>query len=158
MANTLRYWVPASLFSVLLVAPARPADFPEGAGKEILLNACVGCHKPDDIPSYKRTPRDWETIVSRMIQRGARVSETERETLVGYLARNFAKVEDPDKINVNTAAAKELETGLSVTAQEAQAIVSYRERHGNFRAWGDLLLIYGVDGKKIYAARDKMSF
>ena len=42
--------------------------------------------------------------------------------------------------------------------EEADAVVKYRERHGNFRAWGDLLIIYGVDGKKIAAAKDKISF
>ncbi len=37
-------------------------------------------------------------------------------------------------------------------------MVKYRERHGDFHAWGDLLIIYGVDGKKIAAAKDKISF
>jgi competence ComEA-like helix-hairpin-helix protein len=45
-----------------------------------------------------------------------------------------------------------------LTAKEAEAIVDYRERHGDFHAWGDLLVIYGVDGKKIEAAKERMSF
>jgi DNA uptake protein ComE-like DNA-binding protein len=36
--------------------------------------------------------------------------------------------------------------------------VNYRERHGTFREWGELLAIYGVDGRKIEAAKDRMSF
>ena len=47
---------------------------------------------------------------------------------------------------------------LGLTDEEAAAVVSYRERHGDFHAWGDLLIIYGVDGKKIAAAKDKISF
>ncbi len=40
----------------------------------------------------------------------------------------------------------------------AGAIVKYRESHGDFRVWGDLLVIYGVDGRKIEAAKDRMTF
>ena len=64
----------------------------------------------------------------------------------------------PRKINVNHASAKELEQGLDLTAKEAEAIVRYRERHGDFRAIGDLFVIYGVDGRKIEAAKHKISF
>jgi competence protein ComEA len=59
---------------------------------------------------------------------------------------------------VNQASAQRIETGLGLTAKEAEAIVQYRDRHGDFRAWGDLLVIYGVDGKKIEAAKDRISF
>ena len=80
------------------------------------------------------------------------------DQIADYLAKNFPKVEDPSKVNVNKAAAEEIETRLGLTAKEAEAIVSYRERYGDFHAVGDLYLIYGVDGTKIEAAKDKISF
>jgi competence protein ComEA len=93
-----------------------------------------------------------------MSDRGARASTAELDTVAAYLFKNFPKIEDPNKINVNKASAQEIETRLALTTKEAEAIVQYRERHGEYRAWGDLLVIYGVDGKKIEAAKDRISF
>jgi len=59
---------------------------------------------------------------------------------------------------MNKATSKEMETRLGLTEKEAEAIVSYRERHGDFHAPGDLYVIYGVDGTKIEAAKDRISF
>lgn len=138
------------------LAPA--ADLPEGPGKEILLRACTGCHKAEEFAAYRHTKDEYQAIVYRMADRGARASTEELDTVAGYLFKNFPKVEDPTKINVNRASAKEIEAGLGLTAKEAEAIVEYRSRHGEFRAWGDLLVIYGVDGKKIEAAKDRIGF
>ncbi|HUI80388.1 MAG TPA: helix-hairpin-helix domain-containing protein [Bryobacteraceae bacterium] len=134
------------------------AELPDGAGKDILVRACVGCHKAEEFLSYRHTREEYQAIVQRMAQRGARASSDELDIIADYLAKNFLKVEDPNRVNVNKATAKEIETRLNLTAKEAQAIVGYRERHGDFRVWGDLLVIYGVDGKKIEAAKDRMSF
>ena len=58
------------------------------------------------------------------------MSDSEMDTLVEYLFQYFGTVEsagpktDPiEKINVNRAAAKELETVLQLTASEAAAVV-----------------------------------
>jgi competence protein ComEA len=72
--------------------------------------------------------------------------------------RNFGKVEDTTKVNMNKAKAEEMVENIGLTAEEAAAVVTYRDKHGNFREWGDLLVIYGVDGQKVEAARDKMTF
>ncbi|HEV3332857.1 MAG TPA: helix-hairpin-helix domain-containing protein [Bryobacteraceae bacterium] len=148
-------WV---LLAALLAPAGRAAELPDGAGKDILLRACTGCHKAEEFLSYRHTKEEYQAIVQRMGQRGARASNDELDIIADYLAKNFLKVEDPNKININKATARQIETGLSLTAKEAEAIVDYRERHGDFHAWGDLLVIYGVDGKKIEAAKERMSF
>jgi competence protein ComEA len=148
----------APVFAGLLALPSLAADLPDGPGKEIILKACDGCHRATEIPGYQHTKDEWGAIVDRMVKRGAPVAGPELETVVSYLARSFPKVEDPAKVNVNKANAKEIEAGLGLTAEEAAAVVEYRDRHGNFRAWGDMLVIYGVNGKRIQAAKDRMSF
>jgi competence protein ComEA len=155
--------MPSGAAWVLLAAAScitggRAAELPDGAGKDILLRACTGCHKAEEFPAYRHTKEEYQAIVQRMGQRGARASSEELDIIADYLAKNFLKVEDPNKINVNKASAKEIETGLNLTAKEAEAIVGYRERNGEFHAWGDLLVIYGVDGKKIEAAKERISF
>ena len=62
------------------------------------------------------------------------------------------------KLNVNKATAQDIAERLGLTPDEANAVVDYRQRHGTFREWGELLAIYGVDGRKIEAAKDRMSF
>jgi competence protein ComEA len=134
------------------------AELPDGPGKEILLRACTNCHKAEEFLSYRHTKQEYQAIVYRMGDRGARATTQELDTVAAYLYKNFPKTEETGKINVNKASAKEIETGLGLTSAEAEAVVKYREGHGDFRVWGDLLVIYGVDGRKIEAAKDRMTF
>jgi competence protein ComEA len=143
---------------VLLSGLGRADDLPEGKGKDLILRACVGCHKAEEIAVYRFNKNEYQTIVYRMGDRGAQATRGELDVIADYLFEHFPKIEDATKINVNKATAKEIAAGLALTDEEAAAVVSYRERHGDFHAWGDLLIIYGVDGKKIAAAKDKISF
>ena len=75
--------------------------------------------------------------------------------MTGYLTQNFG----PDsKINVNTAPLVELKTILRVTAQEAMALIQYRDANGKFKQWQDLAKVPGVDAGKIQAKKDLMTF
>jgi competence protein ComEA len=142
----------------MLAVRAPAADLPDGKGKELILRACTGCHKPEEIAVYRFTKNEYHTIVYRMGDRGAQATRPELDTIADYLFENFPKIEDATKINVNKATAQEIAAALALTNEEAEAVVEYRQHHGEFRAWGDLLIIYGVDGKKIAAAKDKISF
>jgi DNA uptake protein ComE-like DNA-binding protein len=146
----------AALFA-LSGSTARAEDFPDGAGKVIIMRACGTCHGTDQIARQKKTEEEWQATVVRMSGRGAAVSSDEINTVVKYLATNFAKLVDTTKLNVNKAAAKDLVT-LGFTDSEAAAILEYKGRHGDYRQWGDLLQVYGVDGEKAEALKDKMEF
>ena len=55
------------------------------------------------------------------------------------------------KVNINTATAQELSAKLdSIGAKKAQAIVAYRNQHGQFKRIEDLKNVKGI-GEKIYA-------
>jgi competence ComEA-like helix-hairpin-helix protein len=118
----------------------------------------VGCHKADELTAYRFTKDEYQTIVYRMGDRGAQASRAELDIIAAYMFDHFPKVEDASKINVNKATAEEIATGLGLTKEESELVVKYRERHGDYHAWGDLLIIYGVDGRKIAAAKDKIGF
>jgi competence ComEA-like helix-hairpin-helix protein len=147
-------------FAGFLIASAllRADDLPEGKGKDLILRACVGCHKAAEIAVYRFNRDEYREIVYRMGDRGAQASRAELDVIADYLFEHFPKVEDATKINVNKATAQQIASGLAHTSEEAEAVVKYRERHGDYHAWGDLLIIYGVDGKKIAAAKDKIGF
>lgn len=142
----------------MLSVEARADDLPEGKGKDLILRACVGCHKADELTAYRFTKDEYQTIVYRMGDRGAQATRAELDEIAAYMFEHFPKIEDSTKINVNKATAQQIADGLGLTKAEAEAVVKYRERHGDFHAWGDLLIIYGVDGNKIAAAKDKISF
>jgi len=150
----------ATIFAIAVFAGCSVSllggPLPEGSGKQVILRNCAGCHNPDSFSSYEKTKEEWDAVVTRMGQRTT-ASRDELDALVNYLATNFPKVDDPNKVNVNKASAKEMET-LGFTPAEAEAIVNYRERHGTYRTWGDMLVIYGVDGRKVQAASEKMSY
>ncbi len=76
--------------------------------------------------------------------------------MVEYLAKSFPPL--PDKVNVNKATAKDIETGLALTTEEAEAIVKYRTDHGNFKDYDSLTKVPGVDAKKLEAKKDAIIF
>ncbi len=149
-------WLVAAL--ALAAPPIPAAELPDGPGKPIIMRTCVGCHKVEEFMAYRLTKDQYTRAVYSMLDRGAQATNAELDTVAAYLYKNFPKIEDTTKVNVNKASAAEIAKSLDLTEKEAEAIVSYRERHGNFLAWGDLLVIYGVDGKKIEAAKDRMTF
>ena len=146
------------LLLLLSTALVQAQEMPEGQGKQIILRECTACHLPDHFTKYQHTPEEWQAIVIRMGARVKSASKDELDIVTKYLSTNYPKVEVAGKLNVNKAKAAEIQTQLSLTPEEADAIVKYRERHGDFREWGELLAIYGVDGRKIEAAKDRMSF
>ena len=133
-------------------------EMPDGQGKEIILRECTACHLPDHFTKYRHTNEEWQAIIIRMGQRVRSASKEELDIVQKYMATNYPKLEEAGKLNVNKATAKEIETGLALTPAEAAAVVQYRSLHGTFLQWGELLAIYGVDGFKIEAAKDRMSF
>jgi len=131
---------------------------PEGPGKQVILRECTACHLPDHFTRFQHTPEEWQAIVVRMGTRVRSATREELDQVQKYFATNYPKVDVAGKLNINKATAQEIQAQLGLTAAEAAAVVQYRQQHGTFREWGELLAIYGVDGLKIEAAKDRMSF
>jgi len=63
------------------------------------------------------------------------------------------------QVNVNTATATQLaETLVGVGAARAQAIVEYRQQHGDYASVTDLLGVRGIGDHVIETNRDKIAF
>jgi cytochrome c5 len=55
-------------------------------GETILGSNCTGCHTLERVVSAKKTQEQWDQTVSRM---AVRLNNTERATLIDYLAKNY---------------------------------------------------------------------
>jgi competence ComEA-like helix-hairpin-helix protein len=139
---------------------ATPA-MPDGPGKQFILMQCTACHQPDHFTKYHHSADEWQVIIARMGTRLPGATKPDLDAVLQYFVTNYPKVEAPvdaNKVNMNKAPAAEIAARLELTASEAEAIVHYRETHGDFKEWRDMLIIYGVDGKKIQARQEKMAF
>lgn len=70
-------------------AQTAPAAFPAGAGQQQTIAACKGCHDPSIISSKHYSAQKWGTVVDTMVDRGAKVSDADYDTVVAYLTTNF---------------------------------------------------------------------
>jgi len=150
MKNMKRLFVLISFFALPLV---KAQELPDGPGKRLVEEICTGCHGLESVTSQRATRQGWESTVDYMIQRGASMKEEDARVIVDYLAKNFAA-----KVNVNKASAKDIASGLDLTAQEADAIVNYRKANGDFKDWDSLTKVTGVDAKKLAAKKDLVTF
>ena len=104
------------------------------------------------------TKPQWQDKVLEMLQEETDVTQAERDQIVEYLAKSFPAQIDLKKVNVNTAAAKDMETTLELSSETAAAIVRYREQNGEFKTIDDVKKVPGVDAAKIEAKKDRLEF
>jgi competence ComEA-like helix-hairpin-helix protein len=124
----------------------------EAKGKVTFERACVGCHQIEVATRSRYTETGWRQMVNTMVERGAELSPPEILDVTAYLSKNFGKV------NVNTAAAAQLEEALGLTEKEAGAIVSYREQNGDIKSLDQLKTVPGVNPDKIQAKAEAIAF
>jgi competence protein ComEA len=87
-----------------------------------------------------------------MMERGAQVSDGDFEDVMDYLLRHYGR------INVNKAAAEDLALVTGLSKKDAEAVVSYRDGHGDFPDFDALAKVPEVDVEKLNKARDAMTF
>jgi competence protein ComEA len=147
------------LFSVSLLPAVWGEDLPPGEGRETVMRVCTACHDIDAVPRLHYSREGWANLVASMKDMGADATDAEITQIVNYLAKNFGKVQEAaKKINVNSAAAREIEAALGFTTKESELIVAYRTKNGNFKDVDSLLKVEGVDAAKIQSAKDKIEF
>ncbi len=147
------------LFLMLALPSFGQQGFPPGPGRETLQRVCTQCHDIDSLPRLRYSRADWTNLVFSMKDMGADASGAEMDEIIDYLTKNFGKGEPTaKKVNVNTAAASDLATGLGITAKEAGLIVEYRGKNGNFKDLAGLLKVEGLDAAKVQSAKDKIEF
>jgi competence protein ComEA len=126
---------------------------PDGPGKETFQTVCGMCHAPNAVIGKQGNRQWWQSKVTEMLQEVTDVPDSDVDTIVNYLAKNFPIV----KINVNRATAADLET-IEFTSKDSEAIVQYREAHGNFKTLDDLKKVPGLGAVKVESKKDRLEF
>ncbi len=137
--------------SILLLFASLAQELPEGPGKEVVLKICRDCHDLDTVTMDNRTKEGWKKTVAKMGDRGAEGTDEQFEAVISYLTKNFGRT------NVNTASAEEIAAGTGFSAKEAEAIVKYRAKNGDFKDWRDLKKVEGLDPATVDAKKDHVA-
>jgi len=141
------------LFPLFFCLPAQPQELPEAKGRDLYEKICGSCHGTDVVFKTRTTKEKWKNTVDEMAARGAEGTDEQLDTIIDYLAKCFGP-----RVNVNKAAAKELETQFELTGTEAEAIVKYRQDKGDLKDVADLKNVPGLDFKKIESVRYRIIF
>jgi competence protein ComEA len=145
--------------ALALAGNAAAQSLPDGPGRELFETICSECHEPTKVIGQHKSREEWQAKVTEMLQEDQDVTQQEREIIVNYLAASFpqpAKV--PAKVNVNKAAAADLEAALDLSGKDAQAIVRYRSEKGNFKTLDDLKKVPGLDPAAVDSWKDRLEF
>jgi competence protein ComEA len=146
----------ASVAPVYAQQPAQQqqySELPAGEGKDTLIRVCSNCHSPDNVIANGQDREGWENTITKMAGFGAVGTDDDFTAILDYLVKNF-----PSTVNVNKATAAQLESGLGLSTAEAEAVVQYREKNGDFKSIDDLEKIPDLDAKKLDAKKARLSF
>jgi competence ComEA-like helix-hairpin-helix protein len=147
------YRTAIALIPLFFSMPAQPQELPEAKGKDLYEKICGACHGTDVVFKTRTTKEKWKDTVDEMASRGAEGTDEQLDIIIDYLARCFGP-----RVNVNKAAAKDLETQFELTGAEAEAIAKYRQDKGDFKDVADLKSVPGLDFKKIESVRYRIIF
>ncbi|OPX21821.1 MAG: hypothetical protein B1H02_07020 [Candidatus Latescibacteria bacterium 4484_107] len=78
-----------SNFEELPVEPGAPKPFGVGMvpdARKLVRERCIGCHKLKRVDKARKNKAGWEKSVARMIRKGTKLDEAERQAVVDYLS------------------------------------------------------------------------
>jgi competence protein ComEA len=132
-------------------------ELPEGPGKAETEKLCKGCHEMARSISKKQDRDGWMATMTKMSGFGMRATDAETAMVVEYLTRHWPADELP-KINLNTATAIQLESGLNLRRSQAAALIAFRKQHGKITSLDDLKKVPQLDVSKLAEKKDRIVF
>jgi DNA uptake protein ComE-like DNA-binding protein len=131
---------------------AESEALPKGDGRDAVAFMCVPCHGVLVAIAARKTPIAWDATVQDMRVKGAKGTDEQAEAAAKYLSKFFAAVD------VNTATAAQLTEIAGFTADEAAAIVAWRDAGHTFKSFTDVRKVPGLDPKRLTAAKPRLAY
>jgi competence protein ComEA len=147
-------WLLSSAIAVSTSAAGQQSggDDANDPATQAFTRVCSNCHSPDRIISGRRDRDQWNEVIDKMIQNGAKGSDDDFDLVLEYLESHYGRV------NVNRDIADDLSLVLSIPDAQAKAIVTYRQQHGPFADFAALEQVPGVDTAALEHVRDAIVF
>jgi competence protein ComEA len=153
----MRYGFVVTGLTLAAAMSAFAQELPEGPGQAETIRMCRGCHEVARSISLRQDRAGWSTTMAKMVAYGMKASDQDLNLVLEYLAKYYP-AEDVPKVNVNTATAIQLESGLSLKRSQAAAVISWRTQNGKFKTLDDLKKVPSIDAEKIDAKKDRIAF
>jgi len=77
--------------AALAQQPSKAPGFPDAPGKETLLAKCFQCHSAGMWMDHRQDRRGWESVLYRMVGRGALWTEEEIKAMADYLGTVYSR-------------------------------------------------------------------
>jgi cytochrome c5 len=71
--------------------PPPPTILPPAAERDLVTRACSACHVPEMITAKRHTSDEWDDIIAKMVDHGARANDVEQAQILAYLVRFYGK-------------------------------------------------------------------
>ena len=133
------------------------AQLAEGPGMAETMQNCKGCHEVERSVSLRQDKAGWNGTLTKMVGFGMKARESDLAVIADYLAKYYPAEALPP-LNVNTAAATELESRLGMRRSQAASFLAYRTKIGKFKTFADLKKAPGVDPLKLEAKKTQIIF
>jgi hypothetical protein len=79
--------------------PAAAQGLPDGPGKSDLQQVCTACHSTDQIIAKgRRTPAQWQVVVTQMTNFGATGSSAQMAAILKYLTSIYSRQPTPEEV------------------------------------------------------------
>jgi competence ComEA-like helix-hairpin-helix protein len=135
------------------VSAGRVQESSEDKSKAVFAQVCGRCHPIERVTAMRRTRPQWEEAIEAMINaRGAKVTDEEYETVLGYLVKEHGRVD------INRARPNDIVEVLGIADAVADKIVQYRGEHGPFEDFDALVKVPGIDREQLEKKRDAITF
>ena len=144
------------LTAIIVVAPMWAQDIPDGPGKDTTVRICPGCPGAEMWAGAHKSSNDWDQTITSMTEKGLSINDADYATVLDYLSKNLGSL--PPKVNINKASSADIARVLGITPAQADAIVAYRTKNGDFKDVDGVKKVSGVDGSAIDAKKDSIVF
>jgi len=131
-------------------------DIPDAPGKATTVRICTSCHGAEMWSSSHKSADDWDRTITTMTEKGLSISDADYGVVLDYLSKNLGTA--PAKLNVNKATSDQLAKTLGIDPKQADAIVAYRTKNGDFKDLDSLKKVEGLDASKVDAKKDALAF
>ena len=144
------------LTAIAVAAPMWAQDIPDAPGKDTTVRICTACHGAEMWAGSHKSSNDWDSTITTMTEKGLSINDADYATVLDYLSKNLGTA--APKVNINKASSADIARVLGITAAQADAIVDYRTKNGDFKDLDGVKKVAGLDASAIDAKKTSIVF